>query len=267
MRLILYTAFLIFLCFVSLSLKAQEEKKYVREGNKLYQDGKFKEAGEQYRKATEFNPAHTTGNFNLGDALYKQGKTKEAAAKFEELIRNLPAEDPLKAKAYHNFGNSLLREKKYEESIDAYKKALALNPKDDDTRYNLSYARQMLKQQQNKDKKDDKDKKDKKDDKDKKDNKDKKDDKDKKDNKDKKDQKDNKDKKDDKDKKDKKDDKDKKEEKDKKDKEQAQQNQVEKGAAQKMLHEMNNNERKIQARLKKQKEKEKGQPVIIEKDW
>jgi len=54
----------------------------------------------------------------------------------------------VKAGAYHNLGNSLLETKKYDESIEAYKKALLNNPKDDATRYNLSYAQEMLKKQQ-----------------------------------------------------------------------------------------------------------------------
>ena len=67
------------------------------------------------------------------------------------------------------------KEKMLSNGIEAYKKALKTNPNDEDTRYNLSYASRMLKQQQkqNQQKKDDK----KKDDKDKKDNKDKKDEK------------------------------------------------------------------------------------------
>jgi Ca-activated chloride channel family protein len=49
-------------------------------------------------------------------------------------------------------GNSLLETKKYDESIDAYKKALLNNPKDDATRYNLAYAQEMLKKQKNQNK-------------------------------------------------------------------------------------------------------------------
>jgi Ca-activated chloride channel family protein len=240
------------LCLLSIRLTAQEEKKQIRDGNKAYVAGKYKEAEDHYQKSIDLKPDNFTGGFNLGDAYYKQGKYKEAAAKFEELSKSISGNDQLSAKAYHNLGNSLLKDKKYEESINAYKKSLTLNSKDDDTRYNLSYARQMMIQQQqkqNKDKKDDKDKKDKKDDQKKKDQ-DKKD-QDKKD-KDKKDGDKDKDKQGDKDK-----------PKDKPDKEQP--SQISKGSAQKMLNEVNNNDRKVQAKLKKQKETVQG--AKIEKDW
>ena len=60
------------------------------------------------------------------------------------------------AKVYHNIGNSLLKSNKIEQSVEAYKNALKFNPNDQDTKYNLSYALEMLK---NKDK--DKNKQDK----------------------------------------------------------------------------------------------------------
>jgi Ca-activated chloride channel family protein len=241
--------------------RGQAEKKYLRDGNKLYSEKKYKEAEGQYQKARDLNPGNFKGAYNQADAYYKEGKNKEAATQFEELAKTLAGNDKLSASAYHNQGNALLKDKKYEESIAAYKKALALNPSDDDTRYNLVYAQQMLRQQQNQDKKNNKDQKDK----DKKD-KDKDKDKDKKgQNKDKKDQ-DKKDKGKDKD--DKKKDQGKDEDKQKnqpKNKPEPSQAGISKDAAQKMLNEMNNNERKIQANLKKQNEPVKS--ATIEKDW
>jgi Ca-activated chloride channel family protein len=234
--------------FFSKDSSAQEEKKYVRDGNKAYDKGKYKEAEDQYQKALGLNPGNYTGAFNLGDAFYKQGKSKEAAAKFEELTKSTTGDDKLNAKAYHNLGNALLRDKKYEDALTAYKKALTLNPKDEDTRYNLGYTQQMLKQQEqkkNKDKKDDK-KDNKKDDK--KDKQDKEKDQGKKDP----------------DKKDKQNDKDKQKPNPSKPDEN-QQNRVSKDAAQKMLNEVNNNERKVQNKLKKQKES--AVSAKIEKDW
>ncbi len=52
------------------------------------------------------------------------------------------------AKVYHNLGNSFLELDSLEESIEAYKNALRNNPKDMETKYNLAYAQQKLKEQQ-----------------------------------------------------------------------------------------------------------------------
>jgi len=156
---VLFTAGLVlctgYLCF------AQSERKLVREGNKLYKEKKYSDAEVNYKKSLNVNKNSPTGQFNLGDAYYKQGKFEEAAQQFQPLInyKNISKEE--KAKAYHNLGNSYLQAKKYDESINAFKNALKLNSKDNDTRYNLAYAQAMLQQQkQQQQNQNDKDKKD-----------------------------------------------------------------------------------------------------------
>ncbi|HAV54019.1 MAG TPA: hypothetical protein DCX41_03680, partial [Aequorivita sp.] len=41
-------------------------------------------------------------------------------------------------------GNTYMNEKKYTEAVEAYKNALRNNPNDDETRYNLALAKDML---------------------------------------------------------------------------------------------------------------------------
>lgn len=134
-------------------LYAQDPKGLIHKGNELYTQKKYDEAADAYGKATDKKGAlPLEGNFNLGDALYKQKKFDDAAQHFTD-IGTSNASPAVKAKAYHNLGNSLLESKKYQESIDAYKKSLLNNPKDDQTRYNLAYAQEKLKQQQQQNKK------------------------------------------------------------------------------------------------------------------
>jgi len=235
----------------SLTGFSQQEKKFIHEGNQQYDNKKYSEAEKDYSRGLIKNKDSYKSAFNLGDAYYKQGKFKEAAEQFQSLTHRATSKDTL-SKTYHNLGNSLLKTKKYQEGVDAYKNALKNNPKDDDTRYNLAYAQEMLRQQQQQQKQD-KDKKDKKDNKDNKDNKNKdKNDKDKKD-KDKKDQ----------DKKDQ----DKKDNKDKQNKpeEKPQQNQISKEDAKRLLDALQNDEKNLQDKMKK--ENAKGMKVKIEKDW
>jgi tetratricopeptide (TPR) repeat protein len=137
-------------------LVAQNERKHVRSGNKIYQKAikdttkidtaAFARAETEYRKALEKKPTDKYWNFNLADAVYKQNRFDEAAGKFSELAEQMtnPVE---KARAYHNLGNSQLMNQKIDESIESYKKALRQNPSDLETKYNLAYA-QLLKNQQ-----------------------------------------------------------------------------------------------------------------------
>ncbi|MFZ2863603.1 MAG: tetratricopeptide repeat protein, partial [Ignavibacteriaceae bacterium] len=94
-------------------------------------------------------------------AYYKQEKYEDAIKSFQSALE-VAKDNDRKAKAYHNIGNSLLKNNKIEQSIEAYKNALKYNPDDSDTKYNLSYALELLKNQnkdqQNKNDKDNKDK-------------------------------------------------------------------------------------------------------------
>ena len=138
---------ILFLLFFSVSLVyAQPAQKLVRSGNNAYNDGHFKEAEIDYRKALTKSPGSPKATFNLGNSLYKQQNYDQALAQYLKLAQSENKEAP-KANVYYNIGNSLLENKKYKESIDAYKMALRQNPKDEDTRYNLSYAMTKLQQQ------------------------------------------------------------------------------------------------------------------------
>ena len=153
------------LLFYSIA-RTQSARSLVRDGNRAYEANKFADAEIDYRKALEANKTMEEGAFNLGDALYKQDRHDEAADFYRNSVTS--SKGPvIRAHAYHNLGNALLKGGKLPESIEAYKNALKLNPADVDTKYNLEYAKAMLKQQQqnqqqNKDKKEnDKQEKDK----------------------------------------------------------------------------------------------------------
>ena len=132
---------------LSINTFAQKEKKYAREGNKLYEKSNFKDAEISYRKAIAENKNFHPAYYNLANALYNLGKYSDADSIYNLFNSNI--QDPtLKAFAYHNIGNSLFHQQKYAESIEAYKKSLRINPKDAETKYNLAKAQQMLQQQQ-----------------------------------------------------------------------------------------------------------------------
>lgn len=159
-----YRLILIFIMTICCNYGQAQSKKLVRDGNKLYQQKKYKEATSAYQEALKKNPAYTPGLFNLGNSLYQQ-QQYEASRKAMEAAAKTTSDKKEKAATQHNIGNSYLAEKKWQEAADAYKQALRNNPNDADTKYNLSYALQMLKQQQqnggggndNKDNKDQKD--------------------------------------------------------------------------------------------------------------
>jgi len=135
--------------FLSLagSAYSQQNKSHFRAGNELYKEGKYNEAEIEYRKGLSRDAESLTGRYNLANSLYKQKRYQEAGAVLDSLATNTDS-DAQKARIYHNMGNAYLENKDYQQSIEAYKKSLRLNPRDEDTRYNLSYALKKLQQQQ-----------------------------------------------------------------------------------------------------------------------
>lgn len=127
--------------------QGQEERKFIREGYKAYQEESFSEAEIGFRKAEEANKDSYIARYNTSAALYQQDKLEESGERFAELMNETsdPAEQ---AKLMHNMGNVMLESEKYKEAAEAYKRSLKLNPADDDTRYNLAYALKKLREQQ-----------------------------------------------------------------------------------------------------------------------
>ena len=143
------------------NVEAQKaERKHVREGNKLYEEEKYTESEIAYRKSLEVNPRSIEGTYNLGNALYRQQKFPEAAEQYQliagqsEKMKETEEGKARLAAMYHNVGNIGMQSKEYAKSVEAYKQSLRLNPKDDETRYNLALAQKLLhdqQQQQNQD--------------------------------------------------------------------------------------------------------------------
>ena len=151
----LYIAFAAFL-FCAGSLTAQKaERQNIRDGNKQYKKENFTEAENAYRRSIDINPRSVEGVFNLGNALYKQEKYPEALEQYqhiaeqgERLLREDPDNIERLAHVFHNVGNIGMISQQYQQSIEAYKQSLRLNPMDDETRYNLALAQKLLQDQQ-----------------------------------------------------------------------------------------------------------------------
>ncbi len=148
-----YKTFLRVLLFMFLILYpysvsyAQNDKKFIRQGNKEYEKEKFSDSEISYRKAIDKNKESADAVFNSGDALYKQKKFEDAGKQFIQNY-NMNEDRNKKSAGLYNLGNSLLMENKLKESIDAYKGSLKLDPKNMEAKYNLGYAQDLLRQQE-----------------------------------------------------------------------------------------------------------------------
>ena len=151
---------LIFICisFVIGAYAQKNDRDFVRRGNQLYQDSLFVKAEVEYRRALDVNPKSVEAMYNLGNALLMQQKAQEAMEQYvnassligaNEKSIALNEEDKARlAQMYHNMGVILQSSKQYDACIEAYKKSLRNNSADHETRYNLSVAQKMKKEQE-----------------------------------------------------------------------------------------------------------------------
>ena len=140
----------------SLAVSAQGGRHQLREGNRDYNKQHYEQAEVQYRRALEHDSTDYRGQYNLAGCLYRQEKYGEAASHYQQALADQDITDRQRAQALHNQGNSLLKSalqseqmQGLQQAVNCYQEALKLDPKNDDTRYNLAYARRLLQQQQN----------------------------------------------------------------------------------------------------------------------
>ena len=105
-------------------LSAQSDRSEVRAGNRDFKKGLYREAEIDYKRA-------------LAELYFKD---------LGDTLKNL---SPSRASDYfHNSGNLALKQKKYQEAVEAFKESLRLEPDNFETKSNLAYAQKMLKDQQ-----------------------------------------------------------------------------------------------------------------------
>ena len=138
---------------------AQKSNESIQAGNNLYRQQKYEEAQKEYDRSLKTDPSNTTAKFNRANTTYRLGKQDEAIKSYDE-INKTEQGAMLRSKTFYNKGAILSRQKKLEESIEAYKDPLRLNPDDKEARENLQKALLELKKKEPpKQKKDDQKKK------------------------------------------------------------------------------------------------------------
>jgi Ca-activated chloride channel family protein len=142
-------------------LTAQTTDALIRRGNRFYNKQDYDQSLANYDKALKKSPGNPDAHFNQGDAQYRKNDYEKAAASYDDVLQS-KADENTRQGAYYNKGVAMIRQKKLDESIDAWKNALRLNPDDAEARENLVKAlleKKKQDQQEQQNKKDQKDKK------------------------------------------------------------------------------------------------------------
>lgn len=139
----------VFLC-LSVAAFAQQspDKRDVRSGNRYFKKEKFSQAEINYRKGLVKDSLSVAANYNLANTLYKKSDWQQAA-KYYEAADNALSADEGNADVCFGSGNAALQEKNWNTAVEAFKRALLLNPDDMDAKESYIYAKKMLEDQQN----------------------------------------------------------------------------------------------------------------------
>ena len=136
------SVFLLFF-FYNHSANAFFRSDVIKDAEKNYSNGQYKEAISNFLTKSVENPTNKELKFNLGNSYYKGQNFQEAYNIFNELKD--ASDKKMSQKAYYNLGNTSFRLGKLEEAIEQYHKATTLDPSDEDAKFNLELARKELK--------------------------------------------------------------------------------------------------------------------------
>lgn len=164
--------------FVELAAETQttrKERNFILDANKAFNDKEYDKAIKLYNEALEENPTSERAKYNLAVTMLKIADEKggaggnnsampdsisikimnQADSIFRELYKT-SSDNLTKELSIYNSGNIMFNENQYAISIDQYKKALRLNPNNNNARHNLRLAQLKLQQQQQENQNEDK---------------------------------------------------------------------------------------------------------------
>lgn len=128
----------------------------IKEAKEAYEAGKYEESAKLYEKYAE-ETKKGEGYFNAANSLYKQKKYKEAIEAYQKATFD---DESQRAKNFSNLGNAYAKEQNLQKAVEVYEKSLGIQ-EDKDTRENLQEVKKLLKKQKEESKKSDKEDKNK----------------------------------------------------------------------------------------------------------
>ena len=127
-----------------LHAEAQNDRDYIRRGNRLTRDTLYSKAQVEYQKAIEFDNTNPQAHYNLGNSLLYQNKAEDAMKEYETAAR-LERNKDRKAMIFHNMGVLLQSAKQIDKALECYKQSLRNNPHSEETRYNYALCLYQMK--------------------------------------------------------------------------------------------------------------------------
>ncbi len=120
----------------------------MQKGKELFEQGKFDEALNTFLDAQIEFPEDPDLKYNIASAHYKMKNYEEAVKGYLDVATT--AQDvKLEERSLYNIGNAMYRQGKLEDAVGYYRKALELDPEDNEAQQNLEFVLEEIKRRIN----------------------------------------------------------------------------------------------------------------------
>ena len=115
------------------------------QGNRFFEQGDYQGAEKAYVEAGMQSPDMPELEYNLGNSLIKQKKYDQALERLRKAIsKGTPG---LQKNGWFNLGNAMFETRNYKDAVQAYTQVLRLYPADRDAKRNLELALRSVQEQ------------------------------------------------------------------------------------------------------------------------
>lgn len=121
------------------------DRQRMHQGNLDFAEGNYEKSKSVYEEIYLQNTKNDIAAYNLAGAEYKMKNLDNAIRLYENGLMQ-SKDDNIKEKMHYNLGNAYYEKGDMDKAVDNYKKALKINPENENAKYNLSYIRKQLQQ-------------------------------------------------------------------------------------------------------------------------
>ncbi len=134
----------VLIALFSMPSQAQNQRDYIRRGNRLFRDSLYDKAQVEYQKAYQQDSTSVEVLYNLANSMMRQGNHEQALPLLQRAGK-LTRDPNRRAMIFHNIGVILQGAQQFRQAMEAYKESLRHNPSDNETRYNYVLCQRQLK--------------------------------------------------------------------------------------------------------------------------
>ncbi|MBI4063050.1 MAG: tetratricopeptide repeat protein [Elusimicrobia bacterium] len=139
-KLLFSLAFTAFTAFTASTAFCANWKAPARKGVEEYKKGDYQGALDSFKQAGQSSAQNPLIEFNKGCAAYKLNDMESASQSFRKAGETAKKDERFQSEGFYNLGNVFFQQGKMDQAVQSYKKALLLNPRDQQARHNLALA-------------------------------------------------------------------------------------------------------------------------------